>query len=150
MKKLAKTKIREIMRKRIKTFSEGTPVKEVAKYLHTADISCLPIVDEEGKIIGDIHEKDMLKLLIGASDISEYDVSGVLGTKLDISYFAEKIGDLMNRHNFEIEQNMTVADAAKLMLDEGIRGMLVKSKRGKVVGVITVEDIVEKIIPKIK
>lgn len=149
MQDLAKTKIKDIMRKRIKTFSQDAPIKQIAKYLHTANISCVPVVDKSGKIVGDIHEKDMLKLLIGATHTSEYDISGVLGTKLDMSYFAETAADLMNSHNFEIGQETTVAKAAKLMLDEGIRSMLVKDKKGKVVGVITVEDIVEKVIPKI-
>lgn len=150
MKNLAKTKIKEIMRKRIKTFSEDTPIKQIAKYLHTANISCVPVVNAKGKIVGDIHEKDMLKLLIGASHASVYSISGVLGTKLDMSYFAETARDLMNAHNFELDQDTTVAEAAKLMLDEGIRSLLVKDKSGKVVGVITVEEIVEKVIPKIK
>jgi len=150
MQDLAQTKIKKIMRKRIKTFPEDASIKEVAKYLQKANISCVPVVDKNGKIVGDIHERDMLKILIGASYTSEYDISGVLGTKLDMSYFAETVGDLMNRHNFEIDQNTTVAEAAKLMLDEGIRSMLVKDDLEKVVGIITLEDIVEKVIPGIK
>jgi len=150
MEDLAKKKVKEIMRSGVKKVKETDSLKKVARIFHSTDLSCLPVVNEKGKIVGDVHERDLLKVLIGYANITPRDVVGVLGTKLDMDHFAKTVGDIMNSHNFEIEEDESVLDAAILMDENGIRSLLVKNSAGKIVGVLDLEDLVEKILPRVK
>jgi len=150
MEKLAAKKVKDIMRRRVKNVKETDSLKKVASIFKSTDLSCLPVVNEKGKIVGDVHERDLLKVLIGYKNLTARDVVGVLGTKLDLDHFAKSVGDIMNSHNFEISEDKSVLDAAILMDDNSIRSLLVKDKAGKVVGVLDLEDLVEKVLAKIK
>jgi len=53
--------VSEIMTAGVKTAYADTPVKEIANTMCLNKISGLPIVDDNGKIIGIVSEKDLLK-----------------------------------------------------------------------------------------
>jgi len=67
-----------------------------------------------------------------------------------MDHFARNVGDLMNRHNFEIGEDESVLDAAILMDNNSIRSLLVRDKSGAIVGVLDMEDLIEKILPRVK
>ncbi len=56
--------VSEIMTKNPKTVSPDTRLKEVASIMWLYRIPALPVVDEDGKLVGNISEMDLLKNLL--------------------------------------------------------------------------------------
>ena len=56
--------VSEIMTKNPKTVSPDTHLKEVASIMCLYRIPALPVVDEDGKLVGNISEMDLLKNLL--------------------------------------------------------------------------------------
>ncbi|GAA3833053.1 CBS domain-containing protein [Sphaerisporangium flaviroseum] len=46
------------------TVTEGTPVREAARIMHDQRIRQLPVVDATGKIVGTVHQSDLLKIFV--------------------------------------------------------------------------------------
>ncbi|MCS7236628.1 MAG: CBS domain-containing protein, partial [Armatimonadota bacterium] len=51
---------RDVMTSPVVTVQPDTPVKEVARILLTHHISGVPVVDEQGKLVGILTEADLL------------------------------------------------------------------------------------------
>jgi len=60
---LPKIPVREVMIKDVKTVSENTPVCEIAKLMLKNDISHIPIVESENRLIGMITDIDLMQCL---------------------------------------------------------------------------------------
>ncbi|MCK4392671.1 CBS domain-containing protein, partial [Candidatus Bipolaricaulota bacterium] len=54
-------KVRQIMTKDLTSMEKDAPVRGLIFTLDNAEMSNMPIVDEEGKLIGFISEKDLIK-----------------------------------------------------------------------------------------
>lgn len=65
----AKTKISEVMTRKVETISQDTDLYEVAKMMSKKDIRRMPVVDRNGKFLGLITEKDLLKIQPSIIDI---------------------------------------------------------------------------------
>lgn len=102
------------------------PLVDVAKNMSLLNISALPVVDEKGKLIGILTERDVTR---AAAD-------GNLNTV---------VSDYMTKDVIGIDMAADVQDAAKLMIDKGIRHLPVIDK-GKVVGIISIRDVAKAII----
>jgi CBS domain-containing protein len=53
-------KVRDIMTSEVITVQPDTPVHEIARLMHSHDVSGLPVVDDTGAVIGVITELDMI------------------------------------------------------------------------------------------
>ncbi len=60
----AGVKVSEIMITDINTVEEHTSLREAAEYLLDHKYGCLPVVDEEGYLVGIVTESDFMKLVI--------------------------------------------------------------------------------------
>jgi CBS domain-containing protein len=136
-------KIQEIMSSDVVTVSEDTPLKEVAEVLAERRISGLPVVDEDGYVVGVVSEADILFKERGPSSRT-----GVFGWLLDRYGFegqlkleARTAGEAMSAPALVIEPQRRVAEAAHLMLDRRVNRLPVIDQ-GRLVGIVTRADLV--------
>ena len=61
-------KVREVMTIDVVTVNGFMSVREAAKILAECNISGAPVIDNEGKLVGMLTEKDILKSVKGAAD----------------------------------------------------------------------------------
>ena len=61
---LSKLKVKDLMTKDVVTITEDTTVEEAARLMVDQDLSCLPVVDEEGHLVGIVSKSDMFKILL--------------------------------------------------------------------------------------
>ena len=54
----------EIMSERVITISPDATVEDLAKLMREYDISAVPVIDEDKKLIGMVSERDFLKLFL--------------------------------------------------------------------------------------
>ena len=61
---LARLKIEDIMTREPQVISPQATIKEASKLMHDEKISGLPVVDEEGRILGIITESDIFRMVV--------------------------------------------------------------------------------------
>ncbi|WP_058486266.1 CBS domain-containing protein [Defluviitalea phaphyphila] len=64
LRKLAATKAEEIMTKKVHTIKEDTSIEEIASIMVEERVNRVPVVDEEGRLIGIVSRADMLKTIL--------------------------------------------------------------------------------------
>lgn len=71
---LAKLTVKSLMTKDPVTISKDTTVEEAARLMVDQDLSCLPVVDEENKLVGIVSKSDMFKILLELFGARNYGV----------------------------------------------------------------------------
>jgi CBS domain-containing protein len=112
--------ISEIMRRDIITMSKKTSVEEAALLMLNKGISSA-LVEEKGKVIGIITDKDFVRLT--SMKNRPKCVNGLMSTEL-----------------ITIDPDSGLLEAIKLMEKHKLRHLLVK-ERQKIVGIISLKDI---------
>jgi CBS domain-containing protein len=135
-------KVSEVMTKRVVTVATGTPLKDVAKLLVSRRISGVPVVDEDGSVLGVVSEADILakeRSRGGNRSLLEHllEVNGA-----DTKHDARDAADAMTSPAVVIRPGRPVAEAAALMLDRSVNRLPVVEKHGKLVGIVTRADLV--------
>jgi CBS domain-containing protein len=110
------TPVREIMSKAFATTSPDSTVVELAQKLLAEGISGVPVVDEQGALVG---------------MVSEYDV---------VSKRGRTVGDIMSRGVISIDADADAEQAADLMGLHGIRRVPVLDS-DRLVGVVSRRDL---------
>jgi acetoin utilization protein AcuB len=93
----------------------------------------LPVVDDDGKLVGLVSEKDLLDASpSGATSLSVWELNYLL-SKINI-------GDIMTTDVITISEDTPLEEAARIMADNKI-GSLPVVENGNVVGIITETDL---------
>ena len=122
-------------------------IKKVIRIFEKEDISVLPVMKGK-KLIGEIHEIDLLKLLVDLKDIPEEDVTS-LGFSVDMGYIAKTAEQIMRRHDIIIEPKTKIKDAAYTMLKEGVSKIPVMKKKS-LIGILSEKKLLEELIKRRK
>ena len=111
---------RDIMTRKVCTIQPEASAQEAAQLLDQMRISGLPVVDEDGKIIGIITEADI---------ISKVDREGL------------RVADIMSHEVIFVSEETSVSEIAMLLTDRKIKRVPVVND-GKLVGIVSRADIV--------
>lgn len=117
-------------------------IDEVVDELDTRENTL--IVRRDGKVVGEIHEQSLLKVLIPEDRLDEEKVIGILGFSFDESYVAEKAEDIMNRHEVTVDPDEETGEIAFVMDREDIRSVPVE-ENGDIIGVVHEDRLIEEI-----
>ncbi|THB68586.1 MAG: CBS domain-containing protein [Desulfovibrio sp.] len=126
--------IRDWMSKEPITVSPETNILDAGKLMKDNKISRLPVVDETGRVMGIITDRD----------VKEASPSSATSLEIHELYYLlseVKVGDTMVPDPYKVTPTETVERAAVLMNDKDISGLPVVDDDGKCVGVITESDI---------
>lgn len=126
--------IREWMSTNIITASLDTSMLKISRQMKEADIKRIPIIDEQGHVIGIVSDQD-----IKAASPSK-------ATTLDIHelhYLLSelKAKDVMSKQTTFVHENDTIEQVALLMQEKRLTGLPVLDDNEKIVGMITEHDI---------
>ena len=137
-------KIKEIMAKNVITISPKASLKELATLIKKHRINGVPVVDEEGALVGVVTMTDILKILHDIYYWAELEkVKPGLGVKDALEVEKEKatVGEKMSTSLRTLKEDDDVEKALKLMCKYGIHTIpVVKDK--KLIGVVGATDIV--------
>jgi len=143
-------KAKDIMTRKLVTFSEETPVTEAAKVLAAKKIGGAPVVDSSGAVVGVVSESDLIiqdVKLHFPHFINLLDSYIFLGSlkrfeTLLKKAVAAKVKDLMTTEVISVTPEATIEDVATLLTEKQISRVLVMSE-GRLLGIITKGDIVK-------
>ncbi|MEO2117409.1 MAG: CBS domain-containing protein [Methanocaldococcus sp.] len=152
--------IKDIMKKPIVVY-EDNDLTDVIKLFREKKISGAPVLNKDGKLVGIISESDIVKTLITHNEDlnlilpSPLDLIELpLKTALKIEEFKEdlknalktKVKDVMTKKVVVAKPDMTINDAAKLMVENNIKRLPVVDDDGNLIGIVTRGDLIEALI----
>jgi CBS domain-containing protein len=117
-------RLRRIMVQNVITAEPDDSIGQVADLMNKHEIGCVIIVDD-GKPVGVVTERDMIKRVVCTSEGSE----------------KEKIGEIMSEPLIEASPEMLAGDAAKLMLERNIKKLPIV-ENGQLLGLVTLTDLI--------
>jgi acetoin utilization protein AcuB len=125
--------VRERMSHPVITIHPEMPVQEALKRMREEHIRRFPVVDQHGKLIGIVSERDLLHA--APSDATSLSI-------WEINYLLSRItvDKVMTREVITVSEDTPLEDAAGIMADNKIGGLPV-IQNGKVIGIITETDL---------
>ena len=144
-------KVRDIMTTDVVSAKRGTPVNELAKLMGARDISGVPVLDDDGSVVGIVTELDMIvrntrldmprfiqildlgRIPLERRSDYEHRMQHMLGTRAE---------DLMSEEVVTVSPDDSVEDLAELMVKRRVNPVPVV-ENGKLVGIVSRADIID-------
>jgi acetoin utilization protein AcuB len=126
--------VRDRMSSPAVTVKPDTPFQEALKLMRARQFRRLPVVNEQGKLVGIVSERDLLYASPSpAISLSVWELNYLL-SKLQVQ-------EIMTQEVITTTPDAFIEDAARVMVEHRIGGLPVVDEEGHVVGVITETDI---------
>jgi predicted transcriptional regulator len=140
-------KIKEIMQKDIASLSPDINAKEALDLLQKMEISGLPVIDKEGKLVGMFTEKEALSYILPSYIEKVGRFIYEENPKSTKKKFAElsniKVSQLMRKNVVTTKEDTGLCEIVRLMLTQKARRIPVIDKSGKVVGIVARCDVLK-------
>jgi CBS domain-containing protein len=140
-------KVKEIMTKDVVSVKPDNNAKEALMLLFKMQISGLPVIDAQGRLVGMFTEKDILTTIL-PSYIEKvgrfvYEENPKSIKKKFEGLVNLTVSQLMRKNVVTVDENTSLCEAARLILTQKVRRIPVLNKEKRVVGIIAREDIVK-------
>ncbi len=137
-------RVNALMHSPVIVVHKGWTYESVARLLYDHHISGAPVVDQEGKLIGMVSEKDLYRVLfprfMSFVENPELYIDSEAREKKAADISEHKVETFMVSHVVTIDPYATVMHAGALMLAKRIHRLPVMDE-GKLVGIVTRRDL---------
>jgi CBS domain-containing membrane protein len=141
-----KISVKEVMTERVVTVKRDADIKEIARLLSENRISGLPVIDDEGKVIGIVSEADILASLGIKREHKIRDILRYLSGETVISgKKGETAGDIMTTPAITTGPDIDIRDVAAILDKKRVKRLPVVDRDGRLIGIISRADIVRAI-----
>lgn len=121
-------KLYDMMSKDVQSIKTSDSVKKAARLMKDHDIGILPVLNDDGEIVGALTDRDIACRVVAD------------GTNPDTAH----VGDFMSKHIKTCDKNQTIEDAANCMKSQKLqRVFVVSGDKSKLAGVVSMQDIVK-------
>jgi CBS domain-containing protein/PII-like signaling protein len=145
---LPDVKVGEVMRREVATVHPDSPITQVVELLLNKDFTAVPVVDNEGKVVGMASDNDLLTRGGMSVTIS-------LKRAMDLDYVRElhdslenperKVSEVMTRQVLSVGPDVLIGRAARLMVEKHLKRLPVVDADGKLIGILGRLDILNTI-----
>lgn len=147
--------IKDIMTKDLVTVGVEDTVETCSNLLFKHNLSGLPVLDENGKLVGIITEGDLIRRETRIKGPPVLEILGGLfyleSPKKFIhelkSIMGQKAGEVMTKKLITIDPDSTIEDAATILVEKKIKRLPVVDKEGNLVGIVSRRDIMGYLFP---
>jgi CBS domain-containing protein len=127
---------REIMTSQVVTAERELPVKDAIRRLDRHEITAMPVVDEEHRLVGIVSEADLLR-----GELVSDPRAHTRTTADDVEPAAKTVADVMTTGVLAVHESTDAADIARLMLDTGVKSIPVV-KGHRIAGIVSRRDLI--------
>ena len=145
---LPDAKVSEVMRREVATVHPDSPVTQVVELLLDKDFTAVPVVDDQGKVVGMVSDSDLLtrggmNVTISLKKATDLDFVRELHESLGGAN--HKVSEVMTRDVVTIAPDAILGRAARLMVEKHLKRLPVVDSEGKLVGILGRLDILNTI-----
>ncbi|HEX6207278.1 MAG TPA: CBS domain-containing protein [Actinomycetota bacterium] len=146
---MKKLKVEDVMTRTVVVVREGTPFKDVVRMMLEHRVSGVPVLDGEGRLTGIVTEADLLTLEEGKVEpkhrrsFLEWLVQPGRLAEIEAEAAEVRAADIMTPSVVTARPELTVPEAAKLMLDAQVKRLPVIDEDGKVLGIVSRRDLLQ-------
>jgi CBS domain-containing protein len=137
--------VRDIMTAEPRVVSADTPLRQAAQDMVRAGIGGLPVVDDEGRVIGMLSERELMRHLLSAYLQGGSVGSGAGSARTPPASDRRLVRDVMTRQVLCVSPEQPLAEVASIMTSKDVDRVPVVGG-GRLVGLLTRGDIVRKLI----
>lgn len=132
--------VREVMTRTVVVAPANAPFKELVRRMHEHRVSALPIVTEDGRLLGIVSEADLLAKR--DPDLWEWHLLEGPHRRADRrKALGHVASDLMSAPPFTVGPAATIGEAAHLMRERSLKHVPVVEADGRLVGMISRVDV---------
>lgn len=138
-------KIREIMTRDVITVAPQTPIREAASLMVDHAVSGLPVVDEQGKLVGVLSEGDLILRQRARQPVPWWRAFFQDGERLAREYqkaAGTTVAEVMTKAVISVSPDLPIEAAALILDQRRIRRVPVVAD-GRVVGIVSRGDLVK-------
>jgi len=147
---------KNIMISDVVTVTAEISIGELSQILLKNKVSGVPVVDEEGKLIGIVSEADIIQENIKVQFPFYFDPLMVSGYVVDFEKYSQDIKDYLNTKvetimNYRVKTanpSTPASEIADIMVSNRVNRVPIIDENKKVVGIITRADIIKSMIEK--
>lgn len=146
---MKKLKVEEVMTRTVVVVREDTPFKDVVHTMLEHRVSGVPVLDADERLVGIVTEADLLTLEGGKVEpkrrrsFLEWMLQPDRLAKIEREAADVRAGDIMTPSVVTVGPEMTVPEAAKLMLDAQVKRLPVIDDDGRVLGIVSRRDLLQ-------
>jgi CBS domain-containing protein len=129
--------VEEVMAREVIAVRPDTSLHMAAELLLEHGISGMPVVDEEGQLVGMLSKTDVVRHQL---DQDEAPVDNLPSGQHSVD--GTTVEDVMTPRVLAVWEGASLVDAAKIMVNAGVHRVPVVSRDGMLAGLITHTDIV--------
>jgi CBS domain-containing protein len=143
--------VKDVMTCDVITVLKFENVMHVAGILSEKNISGLPVVDKENRVIGIITQADILSTVGVRKEHTFKDLlKHMFGEPLPERKAGDIVGDIMVSPAATIKSDANIAEAAQMMDCKRIRRLPVVDDKNKLLGIISRADILKAVLRNLK
>lgn len=138
---------KDVMTRTVVTVSPDHSLRHAARIMLDRGISGVPVVDDDGRLVGIVTEGDLLRRseLAGPGLSSQQTETSDEKARAYVKSHSWKIGDVMSSDLVEVDEETPVARVAALMAERGIKRVPVMKGR-RLVGIVSRADLLRVLI----
>ena len=138
-----------VMTRNVITVTPETSIRATAKIMATHHISGVPVVDDDGHLVGLVSEADLLRARKAAADREAWWLNMIAdGEKLSpefVDYVRtgnDMVRVVMHSDVTAVAEDTPLADVAQLIVEKGVKRLPVVTN-GRLVGIVSRADLVK-------
>ncbi len=141
---------KEVMEKNVVTVSPDMTLEEAAELMVRHNISGIPVMDGEGRVIGVVSELDLIRKQIKPREPELWQLCawGLSGSRKLYDYQksihqwrSETVREIMTDTVISVEEEEDIETVGRIMFDRGIKRVIV-TKDGKMTGILSRSELV--------
>ncbi|MDK0517860.1 CBS domain-containing protein [Streptomyces sp. ML-6] len=131
----------EVMTHDVVTAAPSASFKEIARLFAENDISAVPVVDEDRRLLGVVSEADLLRATAGLPDLEgRWAGVQVLSQEHGLPD-AETAAELMASPAVTAQPGWNLVETARTMHHKGVKRLPVTDETGRLVGIVSRSDL---------
>jgi CBS domain-containing protein len=136
--------VKDLMTPQVVTVGPAAPFKEIAARLAEHRVSAVPVVDDDGRVLGVVSEADLLLKEEFTDPDQDIPLFWTKRRRLERGKAAGTTArDLMSVALVSISPDATVAEAARRMHTAGVKRLPVVGEGGRLVGIVSRGDLLK-------
>ncbi len=133
--------VADVMTREVVTLGEEDNLLDVMRGMEQLQVRHLPVVDEEGKLVGLVTQRDLLALASGVIGASV--LQAARERSIEENTF---VAEVMVDDPITVRPEASLEEAARIMMAEKIGGLPVVDEEGKLVGIVTQHDMLRLLV----